>query len=193
MGALFGLALLALLVPVAARPVLGQAPGPAGSATPAPDRSGRYGAGRPATEAEIAQVNIDVRADGQGLPAGSGSVEQGQALYTQKCAGCHGVTGREGGTGPVLVGRQAWGPDGGDRTIGNYWPYASTIYDYVSRAMPLQAPGSLKPDEVYAVTAYLLHANEVIPAGAVMDRESLPRVILPNADGFIPDPRPAVP
>jgi S-disulfanyl-L-cysteine oxidoreductase SoxD len=154
---------------------------------------GRFGFGQPATVAQIAAENIDVRPDGTGLPPGGGMAAGGQAIYNVKCASCHGDTGREGGSGPILVDATPFQPGVTPSTVGNYWPYATTVYDYINRAMPPDTPGSLQPDEVYALVAYLLHANEIIAADTVMNSKTLPRVVMPNVNGFIPDPRPDVP
>ena len=154
----------------------------------------RYGIGRPATPAEIAAIDIDVRPDGRGLPAGRGTAAEGAPLYAAKCAACHGATGREG-PNDVLVGRDSRPgfPFAQDpalpHTIGNYWPYATTVFDYVRRAMPPTAPGSLTDDEVYALTAFLLRANEIITDEAVMDRATLPKVMMPAQKYFTPDTR----
>jgi S-disulfanyl-L-cysteine oxidoreductase SoxD len=154
----------------------------------------RYGIGRVATAAEIAALDIDVRPDGTGLPAGAGTSSAGATIYASKCAQCHGATGKEG-PNDVLVGRVSGDgfPFSADpkvpHTIGNYWPYATTVFDYIRRAMPTTAPGSLANDEVYALTAFLLHANGLIEAGAVMDRSSLPKVAMPAAKYFVPDTR----
>lgn len=154
-----------------------------------------YGFGRPATPEEIAAWDIDVNPDGDGLPVGSGTVAQGQEVYAAKCVACHGPTGNDG---PYdrLVGREPregfpFGrePRVAPRTIGNYWPYATTLYDYVHRAMPFDRPGSLQPAEVYAVVAYLLYLNEIVPEDAVMDAGSLPRVVMPARDRFVADNR----
>ena len=149
-----------------------------------------YGLGQPATANTIAAWNIDVSPDGAGLPKGSGSVTAGQAIYAAQCAACHGARG-EGKPADALVGGQ--GTLKNDRpvkTIGSFWPYATTVYDFVYRAMPYNAPQSLKPDEVYAVTAYLLHLNGIVPADTVLDAQTLPKVRMPNRDGFIADTRP---
>jgi S-disulfanyl-L-cysteine oxidoreductase SoxD len=154
----------------------------------------RYGIGRPATPAEIAALDIDIMPDGTGLPAGRGTSAEGATLYASKCAQCHGKTGKEG-PNDVLVGREprTGFPFSQDpklpHTIGNYWPYATTVFDYVRRAMPPTAPGSLTDDEVYALTAFLLHANELIPADAVMDKSTLPNVEMPARNYFTPDTR----
>lgn len=162
----------------------------------APPPSGRYGIGRAATAAEIAVMDIDVGPDGVELPAGQGTVSQGAKLFGAQCASCHGVQG-EGmpPAYPKLVGREPREgfPFGRDpkleKTIGNYWPYATTLFDYVRRAMPLFTPGSLSNDEVYALTAYLLAQNEVIKADATLDAESLKAVRMPARDRFVPDDR----
>lgn len=158
----------------------------------APPRT--LGIGRPATPAEIAAIDIDIGPDGAGLPPGSGTAAQGAAIYAARCAGCHGKTGREG-PNDILVGRL---PGEGfpfsrdpklPHTIGNYWPYATTVFDYIRRAMPPDAPGSLKNDEVYALVAHLLSLNELIAADAVMDAATLPKVRMPARDRFVPEQR----
>jgi S-disulfanyl-L-cysteine oxidoreductase SoxD len=153
----------------------------------------RFGFGQPATAAEIAGWDIDVAADGAGLPPGSGSVAQGEALFARLGAACHGAKG-EGGFGPPLVGGiGSLATDKPVKTIGSYWPYAPTLFDYIRRAMPADNPKSLKPDEVYALCAYLLHLNGIVPADAVMNAKTLPQVVMPNHAGFTsPDPRPDV-
>ena len=159
----------------------------------------RYGLGRAATAAEVAALDVDAGPDGVGLPPGSGTVAQGQAIYAQQCASCHGVNG-EGmpPVNPPVIGRPAAAenfPFGNNptlpRTIGNYWPYATTVFDYVRRAMPLNAPGSLSNEEVYAVTAYLLAANQVIPMNTTLDSARLAGVRMPYVDRFVVDDRPA--
>ncbi len=154
----------------------------------------RYGFGKAATPADVSAWDIDVMPDGAGLPPGSGAAPQGAAMYAHKCAACHGSTGTEGPS-ERLVGREPRQgfPFGGDprfvRTIGNYWPYATTLYDYVNRAMPLNAPGSLKPDEVYSLVAFLLWRNEIVADTAVMNARTLPRVVMPAHDRFVVDNR----
>ncbi len=153
-----------------------------------------YGIGHPASDSLIAAWDIDILPDGHGLPAGSGTVAQGEKIFAAKCQVCHGATGVEG---PFdrLVETDA-GEDfdfgrtpGMRRTIGNYWPYATTLYDYINRAMPQTAPGSLGADEVYSLVAFLLYRNEIIPADAIMNAESLPQVVMPAHDRFVPDNR----
>ncbi|MGH2400451.1 MAG: c-type cytochrome [bacterium] len=168
--------------------VLGLAPSPLLAQT-AP-----FGFGRPATGEEVAALDIDVRPDGQGLPDGRGTPAEGETVYAARCAACHGKTGREG-PADILVGREPREgfPFGRNpalpRTIGNYWPYATTLYDYIRRAMPPASPGSLSADETYAVVAYLLLLNELVPADVVIDRASLPRVVMSAKDRFVVDPR----
>ena len=154
----------------------------------------RLGIGRPATPDEIAAWDIDVRPDGVGLPPGSATPADGAPFYAARCASCHGKTGKEG-PNDRLVGRlpnDAF-PFGRDpsapHTIGNYWPYATTVFDYIRRAMPPDAPGSLTDNQVYALTAYLLHLNDLIPADAVIDAKSLPKVNMPARDHFVVSPR----
>jgi S-disulfanyl-L-cysteine oxidoreductase SoxD len=164
---------------------------PASSALPA-----HFGFGRPATDAEIRAWDIDVRPDGAGLPPGRGTVDEGAALYVHQCQVCHGAKGR-GGEFDALVGREPrqgfpFGKDGKLRelrTIGNYWPYATTLYDYINRSMPQAVPGSLHPDQVYALVAYLLYLNEIVPAGTTLDAQSLPKVVMPARDRFVLDNR----
>jgi S-disulfanyl-L-cysteine oxidoreductase SoxD len=153
-----------------------------------------FGIGRPATPAEIAAWDIDVGPDGAGLPPGRGTAADGAPIFAARCAGCHGKTGKEG-PNDVLVGRLpndeftfARDPKA-PKTIGSYWPYATTVFDYIRRAMPPDKPGSLKDDEVYNLTAYLLSLNDLIPADAVIDAASLPKVKMPARDHFKPDTR----
>lgn len=151
--------------------------------------------GRTADSAELRAWDIDVNPAGRGLPAGRGTYAAGAAVFAQKCASCHGPHGEGIGPYPKLIGREprTGFPFGQDprlvKTIGNYWPYATTIYDYVHRAMPLTAPGSLSPDELYAVVAYLLAENEIIDRSAVMDARTLPQVRMPARVHFVPDDR----
>ena len=162
---------------------------------PAPPPPARYGVGGAASAAEIAAWDIDVAPDGAGLPAGSGRHSDGAAVYAAKCASCHGARGEGFEANPKLVGRDPRDgfPFGRDpklvKTVGNYWPYATTLFDYVRRTMPLTAPGSLTDDEVYAVVAFLLAENEVVAKDAVLDARSLAAVRMPARDRFVPDDR----
>ena len=153
-----------------------------------------FGFGSPATEEQIAGWDIDVAADGTGLPPGSGTVQQGEEIYARLGAKCHGAMGEGGEGGPPLVGGiGTLGSDQPIKTVGSYWPYAPTLFDYIRRAMPADNPQSLIPDEVYALCAYLLYLNGIVSEDAVMDATSLPQVVMPNHAGFTsPDPRPDV-
>ena len=146
--------------------------------------------GRPALEQEIKAWNIDIRPDGAGLPAGSGSVTTGGELYDAQCAGCHGVFGEGEGRWPVLAGGQGTLTDERPvKTIGSYWPYLSTVFDYVRRAMPFGNARSLSDDDVYALTAYLLYLNDLVDENFTLTSENFSAITLPNADNFIVDNR----
>jgi cytochrome c len=151
----------------------------------APDR---FGFGHLASADRVALWDIDVKPDGEGLPPGSGSVREGEQVYQATCVACHGPTGTEG-PNDRLVGTEPWDEWPATRTIGNYWPYATTVYDYVHKAMPQNAPGSLSSEETYAVIAYLLHLNEILPADAVLDAARLAAIAMPARDRFVPDDR----
>lgn len=152
--------------------------------TPSAD-AGTYGLGRPATAAEIAAWDIDVRPDGQGLPPGQGTVEQGAALFARSCAACHGAQGRGGPAGPLVGGIGTLASPHPVKTVGSYWPYATTLFDYIRRAMPYQHPKSLSASQVYALVAFILHANGIVPAATMLDAVSLPKVQMPNRHGFV--------
>jgi cytochrome c len=143
--------------------------------------------GRPATPTEVGLWDIDVRPDGRGLPDGSGTVAQGKKVYQQNCEACHGVNGVGGIYDRLAGGQGTLATDKPIKTIGSYWPYATTLFDYIHRAMPFPAPGSLSDDDTYAVVAYLLSLNGILPADGKLDRQTLPNVAMPNRDGFIPD------
>jgi S-disulfanyl-L-cysteine oxidoreductase SoxD len=151
-----------------------------------------FGIGRAATPAEIAGWNIDIDRYCNNLPAGSGSVSHGREIFDQQCAACHGEKG-EGGVGDQLVGGQGTlATPKPVRTVGSYWPYASTLFDYIRRAMPQNAPESLSNEDVYAVSAYILNLNGLLPAGATLDAKTLPAIKMPNQNMFFGDPRPDV-
>jgi len=153
---------------------------------------GSYGIGRTATRAEIAGWNIDIGPDGRGLPPGSGSVSHGRDVFAQQCAACHGERG-EGGVGDRLVGGQGTlATSNPVRTVGSYWPFATTLFDYIRRAMPQNAPGSLSNDDVYAVSAYILNLNHLVADDATLDARSLPGIKMPNRKMFVGDPRPDI-
>lgn len=165
----------------------------------APAHPARFGVGRAAAAAEVAAWDLDANPDGVGLPPGRGTHAEGAVIYAQKCASCHGARGEGMGSGaaayPKLIGREPREgfPFGRDlthvKTVGNYWPYATTVYDYIQRAMPLNAPGSLQPREVYSLTAFLLAENEIIAKSAVLDAKTLPAVRMPARERFVPDDR----
>ena len=154
-----------------------------------------YGLGRTPDATQLAALDVDVDASGHGLPTGQGTAAEGAILYAQQCAMCHGAKGEGIRPAPKLVGRV---PDAGhvfandataDRTIGNYWPYATTVYDYVKRAMPLLKPGSLTPDQTYSLVAFLLSANGIIDPAQTMNAQSLPAVKMPARAFFVNDNR----
>jgi mono/diheme cytochrome c family protein len=149
-----------------------------------PGYHGPFGLGSVPSEAEITARDIAVGPDGAGLPQGRGTVAAGEHVYKAKCIACHGPTGTEG---PMdkLVGEKL-----PVKTIGSFWPYATTVFDYIRRAQPYDKPGSLTDEEVYALTAWLLFRNNIIPVDQVIDADTLPKVRMPNRDGFVPDPRP---
>ena len=144
----------------------------------------QFGFGKPASPEKIVALDIDVRPDGKGLPAGSGTVQEGRKIFAQKCASCHGNNG-VGGPYSQLVNSDT----SKARTIGNYWPYATTVFDYIKRAMPFNSPGSLSNEEVYNVTAFLLYQNKLIDSVKLLDAESLPKVEMPAKKLFVPDDR----
>lgn len=152
-----------------------------------------YGLGKPATAEEIAGWDIDIRPDGLGLPPGEGSVSDGEGLYEQLCASCHGLFGEGEGRWPVLAGGEGTLTDERPtKTVGSYWPYASTLYDYIRRAMPFTAPRSLTDEQTYQITAYVLYLNEIVDEDFVLTQDNLAQVEMPNKDGFFVDPRPDV-
>jgi len=149
------------------------------------------GLGHAVSPEEIAVWDIDVRPDGMGLPEGRGSVEQGDKIFAAKCASCHGVFGEGAGRWPVLAGGQGSLTDARPvKTIGSYWPYLSTVYDYVNRAMPFGDAQSLEADEVYAITAYLLYLNDEVDEGFELSSDNFTDTRLPNEEAFKPDDRP---
>ena len=156
---------------------------------------GPYGFGTPATERQIAAVDIDAMPDGRGLPPGSGTSAQGAEVYAALCAACHGEQLEgipEVGGDKLIGGRGSLASGQPVKTVESYWPYATTLFDYVKRAMPLPAPGSLTDDEVYAVSAFILAEAGIIGRDQVMNATTLPQVQMPNRDGFVADPRPDV-
>jgi cytochrome c len=152
-----------------------------------------YGLGTPITNDDLKGFTSSLP-DGRDLPPGQGSVAQGKTIYQNQCAACHGAN-LEGGVGDRLIGGRGTLVNSDPtkkpvKTVESYWPYATTLFDYIKRAMPLTAPGSLTNDEVYAVAAYILSQGHIIGPDATLDAASLAKVKMPNRDGFIPDPRP---
>ncbi len=156
----------------------------------------RYDFGTTPTPQELAKF-FAIPPDGKGLPPGKGSYAEGQKVYAETCAACHGdklqgiPTAGIGGD-KLIGGRGTLASAAPVKTVESYWPYATTLFDFVKRAMPLNAPGSLSDDQVYSVTAYILGEANIVPKDAVLDAKSLPKVQMPNRDGFVPDPRPEI-
>ena len=161
----------------------------------------KFDFGRPATEQEIAALATAIPADGKGLPPGKGGYAKGKQVYETACATCHGtdLTGvanlpdmPSGAALRLIGGRGTLTSQRPTTTVESYWPYATTLFDYIRRAMPFMAPGSLTDEEVYAVSAYILAEAKIIDKATVLDAHTLPQVQMPNRDGFIPDPRPEI-
>jgi S-disulfanyl-L-cysteine oxidoreductase SoxD len=150
--------------------------------------------GHPPSPDMLKAIDIEVLPDGRGAPPGRATATTGQMVYTNRCATCHGPSGREGPQ-DVLVGGDGTlkAPARPLKTVGSYWPYATTLWDYIRRSMPFDHPGTLTADEVYAATAYVLYINGIIGADDVLDQTTLPQIKMPNRDGFVPDSRPDVP
>ncbi len=170
----------------------------AGAVPGGPGAKQSYALGHPAADSAIAAMNQDVGQDGTELPAGSGTVPRGAVVYAAQCSQCHGSKGEGLPTFPKLVGRDSAGAPKPEfqfatanktKTIGNYWPYATTLFDYIKRAMPFATPGSMTDDDVYAVTAFLLSANAIIPDTTTLDAATLRAVRMPARDHFVPDNR----
>lgn len=154
----------------------------------------QYKLGRPATPEEIRELDISVAPDGSGLPKGRGTVAQGQHIYKDLCANCHGDRGQGMLQYPPLAGGQGTLKSSTPLlTVGSFWPYATTVWDFIHRAMPYAQPGTLTPDQTYALTAFVLYLNGILDKDAALDQTTLPRVKMPNRNGFVPDPRPDVP
>jgi hypothetical protein len=173
---MFSLERLALIVTLLAAPAAVAADGPK--------------LGEPMSPADLAAWDISIAPDGVGLPQGQGTSAQGEAIFAGKCQACHGEKGAGkpndvlvGGIGSLATGQTPV------KTVGSYWPYATTLFDYIRRAMPYNEPKSLTADETYALSAYILALNGIIGASDVLDAQSLPKVKMPNRDGFIPFPR----
>lgn len=143
------------------------------------------GLGEPMSADDVADVDFVVLPDGSGLPAGSGSVDEGRALYARHCLACHGEDGEDGINDRLAGGHDTLTGERPVKTVGSFWPYATTLFDYIRRAMPYQEPGTLTADEVYALSAYVLHINDIVPAAARLDAASLAAVRMPNRDNFV--------
>ena len=156
-------------------------------------QSPTFGLGHAPRADELKAIDIEVLPDGRGLPPGSGTAEAGKTIYAARCTVCHGATGKEGPQDVLVGGQGTLNTAKPLKTVGSYWPYATTLWDYVNRAMPFDHPGTLPADQVYATTAYLLFINGIIGERDVMDQTTLPQVKMPNRTGFVPDTRPDVP
>lgn len=157
----------------------------------APASAGQLGLGREAAPDEIAAWDIDIRPDGAGLPQGSGTVADGEELFVERCAICHGDFGEGRDRWPVLAGGQgSLTADRPEKTVGSYWPYLSTVWDYVHRAMPFGDAQSLSDDEVYAITAYILYLNDLVDEEFELSQANFAEIRLPNEENFFDDPRP---
>ena len=174
----------------------------AGGGAQAQGYGGPYNIGRPATADEIAKWDIDVMPDGTGLPPGQGTHAEGAVIFKNSCALCHGDNLKGGDAAkvtfdrftprgdPLIGGRGTLTTDNPVKTVESYWPYSTTLFDYIRRAMPFVAPGSLKDNEVYALVAFILGEANIIDKAQVMNKDTLWKVQMPNKDGFISDPRP---
>ena len=151
-----------------------------------------FNVGQPVTPSAIANRGVNISPTGEGLPAGGATASEGRRVYQQRCARCHGINGTEG-PDSVLVGGDGSLTSGiARKTVGSYWPLATTLWDYINRAMPFDQSGALTPDEVYGSVAYVLYLNGIIDESARMDATTVPEVQMPNRDGFVPDPRPDI-
>ena len=156
-------------------------------------QSHKYSVGSPPSPEEMRNLGPSIGPNGDGLPAGSGSAVVGRGVYSAKCASCHGDKGQGGTGGPALAGGMGTLTTPKPlKTVGSYWPYATTLWDYTNRAMPFYQPRQLAPDDVYAVVAYVLFINGIVGENQMMDAKSLPKVRMPNRDGFVADSRPDV-
>jgi cytochrome c len=155
-------------------------------------QSPKYGVGRAPTPDEIHQWSVSISPDGKGLPEGHGTAAQARELYANRCAKCHGDKGQGRDSVPIAGGQGTLRNPKPLRTVGSYWPYATTVWDYVNRAMPFDRPGTLTADQVYSLTAYILYLNGLAKEDDVIDARTLPKIRMPNRDGFVADPRPDV-
>jgi len=149
-------------------------------------QSPKYGVGRAPTPDEIREWSISIGPDGKGLPEGHGTAVQARDTYANRCVKCHGDKGQGREDAPAIAGARPL------RTVGSYWPYATTLFDYIRRAMPFDRPGTLATDQVYSLTAYVLYLNGLVKDTDVIDARTLPKIQMPNRNGFVKDPRPDV-
>lgn len=153
-------------------------------------QSPKHGLGRAPAPEDLKTVGIAVAPDGTGLPPGSGTSAKGRDVYERRCQRCHGAKGEGGDSVPLAGGQGTLKTPKPLKTVGSFWPYATTLWDYINRSMPFNQPGMLTHDQVYAVTAFVLELNGLVKPDDVLDAKSLPRVKMPNRDGFVKDPRP---
>jgi cytochrome c len=156
-------------------------------------QSPTYGIGHPPLPDELKKIDIEILPDGRGLPPGSGTVARGKDVYMQRCSTCHGPTGKEGPQDAIAGGQGSLATGKPVKTVGSYWPYATTLWDYIRRAMPFDHPGTLSIDDIYAVTAYVLRLNDIAGDDTMINETTLPTIEMPNRNGFVADPRPDVP
>lgn len=141
--------------------------------------------GEPVSEAALAEIDYVVLPDGRGLPSGSGTAAEGKDVYERHCLACHGVSGADGINDRLVGGHGTIDSARPEKTVGSYWPYATTLFDYIRRAMPYQTPGSLSADEVYSLTAYILFLNDIVDENERLNADTLPAVKMPNRDNFV--------
>ena len=141
--------------------------------------------GENVSQADLVGIDLTIMPDGEGLPDGSGTAAEGAKVYQQNCLACHGAGGEEGVNDVLVGGHGSLTTDQPQKTVGSFWPYATTLFDYVHRAMPYQAPGSLSKDDVYAVTAYILYLNDIVGENEPMNADTLAAVRMPNRDNFV--------
>ncbi len=156
-------------------------------------QSPTFGVGHAPNPALLQQIDIDVTPDGKGLLPGSGTAAKGKDVYTRRCETCHGPTGTEGPQEILAGGKGSLATPKPQKTVGSYWPYATTLWDYINRAMPFDHPSTLTPDEVYSAAAYVLFLNGVVGEQDVLNEATLPKIQMPNRNGFVTDPRPDTP
>jgi cytochrome c len=156
-------------------------------------QSPTFGVGHAPSPDHLKTIDIEVMPDGKGLAPGSGTAAAGKDVYTRRCETCHGPTGKEGPQEVIAGGRGSLNTERPLKTVGSYWPYATTLWDYIRRAMPFDHPGTLTADELYGVTAYVLFLNGIVGEQDALNQTTLPQVKMPNRDGFVADPRPDIP